>query len=92
MSEVATLKVPPPPRRGILASPPAPAIEQPLENMAKPNSGIQDLNFKVDPDFHLAFKLAATMKGMSMKEVLEASFKHWVERYGDNRLRAMLPD
>lgn len=83
--------VPPPPRRGLMTPPPAPKVEPPTENMQKPNSGIQDMNFKVDPDFHMAFKLAATRKGMSMKELLEASFRAWLELHGDERLRAMLP-
>jgi hypothetical protein len=38
-----------------------------------------DLNFKVDPDFHQSFKTEATVRRMSMKELLEASFKAFLE-------------
>ncbi len=38
-----------------------------------------DLNFKVDPDFHRSFKTKATTRGMSMKELLEASFRAFLE-------------
>ena len=38
-----------------------------------------DLNFKVGPDFHQAFKTEATIRRMSMKELLEASFKAFLE-------------
>jgi hypothetical protein len=84
--------VPPPPRgrtRGILAEVPKPA-EAP-DNMAKPPGGIQDMNFKMDADFHLAFKTAATMNKMAMKELLEASFRCWVEQYGSDVVKSLLP-
>jgi hypothetical protein len=51
---------------------------------------MQDLNFKIEPAFHRAFKLAATLNGMSMRELLEASFKTWVEKYGDKQLKALI--
>lgn len=70
---------------------PQSARPTPPNNMAKPNSGYQDLNFKVDPDFHRAFKLTAAMKGMQMKELLEASFRTWVEQYGDETIKAIIP-
>ncbi len=38
-----------------------------------------DLNFKVDPDFHKLFKTQAIIRGMTMKELLEASFKAFLE-------------
>ena len=45
-------------------------------NSTRPNV---DLNFKVDPDFHQSFKTEATIRRMSMKELLEASFKAFLE-------------
>ncbi len=45
-------------------------------NLTRPNV---DLNFKVDPDFHQSFKTEATLRRMSMKELLEASFKAFLE-------------
>lgn len=89
----AQAKVPPPPsrnlRRGLMVSIPMPAAAP--DNLSKPNSGVQDLNFKVDPELHRAFKLAATMRGMSMKDLLDASFRCWLEQYGDEQLKALLP-
>ena len=37
----------------------------------------QDLNFKVAPDFHRAFKLQAIHRGMSMREMLEKMATEW---------------
>jgi hypothetical protein len=77
-------KGPPPRRHGsrdIVVTPPT--------NLQKSNSGLQDLNFKVDPGFHTVFKVVATIKGMSMKELLEASFKAWVDKFGDDQIRAI---
>jgi hypothetical protein len=85
---------PPPPRaakRGILAAVPEITEAAAPDNMQKANSGIQDMNFKVDPGFHQAFKVAAAVKGMAMKDLLEASFRCWVEQYGDAALKALLP-
>ncbi len=77
-------QVPPPPsrqRRGIIAEIPKP--DQSENNLSKPNSGLQDMNFKMDIDFHQEFKMAAVKRKMTMKELLEASFRCWVEHYGD---------
>ena len=41
--------------------------------------GLQDMNFKVHPAFHRQFKMTAAAQGMSMKELLEASFQAWKE-------------
>jgi hypothetical protein len=85
--------VPPPSRaakRGIMASVPQ-LVETPsLNNMQKVNSGFQDMNFKVDPNFHLRFKAVATVKGMPMKDLLEASFGAWLEKYGDAQTKAVI--
>jgi hypothetical protein len=37
----------------------------------------QDLNFKVDPDFHKRFKIEAVKRGLSMREMLEQMAKDW---------------
>jgi hypothetical protein len=82
----------PPPRvakRGILAE--VPKVDAPAENLATSNSGTQDLNFKVDPQMHRAFRTAASIKGLKMKELLEASFRCWVEHYGDDTIKALVP-
>lgn len=84
--------VPPPPRtrRGIIAEVPQ-ADGNIVDNLSKPNTGLQDMNFKMDADFHRAFKVAASMRNMAMKEMLEASFRCWVEHYGDPSIQALLP-
>ena len=92
MTENVKPMVPPPPRapnRGLLM--PVPKTEAPTDNLSKPVTALQDLNFKMDPDFHRAFKAVATLRGMSMKELLEASFRCWLEHYGDDQLRMLLP-
>jgi hypothetical protein len=89
------LVVPPPPRskqRGLQAPPPAPNdIAEAAPNLATANSGIQDMNFKMDPAFHRAFKTTASMRNMAMKELLEASFRCWVEEHGNDIEKALLP-
>jgi hypothetical protein len=45
------------------------------------------MNFKVSPDFHRRFKLEATLRGRSMKELLEASFKTYLEQHGGSMER-----
>jgi hypothetical protein len=84
--------VPPPPRaarRGLQVPPPAPA--QAPDNLAKSNAGLQDMNFKMDTDFHRAFKTTASMRNMAMKELLEASFRCWIEVYGTDLEKQLLP-
>ncbi len=80
-------RMPPPPA----ASQPVPVakrlpeVPKPVEtpnNLSIGSDGIRDLNFKVSPEFHLRFKTTATLWGMSMKELLEASYAAWVEKYG----------
>jgi hypothetical protein len=85
--------VPPPPRarqnRGLQTPPPQP--NQVSDNLAKANSGIQDMNFKMDGEFHRAFKTTASMRNMAMKELLEASFRCWVEQNGSELEKQLLP-
>ncbi len=83
-------QVPPPPRRrGILQAVPSVAEETPPNNMQVSNTGTQDLNFKVDPEFHQVFKVVAAIKGMKMKDLLESCFAAWVEKYGDEQIRSL---
>lgn len=77
------LNVPPPPRSSSSRLPDAPPTSADVpDNLSRPSDGFQDLNFKVSSDFHRRFKLTAATWGMSMKELLEASFKKWVEEHG----------
>lgn len=39
-----------------------------------------DLNFKVSPEFHRAFKVQASLRGLSMRELLELAFNDYVKR------------
>ena len=57
--------------------------------MQKTNSGFQDMNFKVDPEFHTVFKVVAAIKGMPMKDLLESAFAAWVEKFGDDQIKAI---
>jgi hypothetical protein len=41
------------------------------------------MNFKMPSDFHRAFKMSAAARNMPMKEMLEASYRCWVEVFGD---------
>lgn len=52
----------------------------------------KDLNFKVDPQFHQAFKLAATGACISMKDLLEDCFWFWINRLNDLDQRKRLRD
>jgi hypothetical protein len=55
------------------------------------NTGVHDMNFKMDPDFHRAFKATASIRNMAMKELLEASFRCWVDAHGDDLIKSLLP-
>jgi hypothetical protein len=46
------------------------------DNM-KPKTKYKDLNFKVSDAFSREFKLTATARGQSMKELLEECFATW---------------
>jgi hypothetical protein len=67
-------------------SPPPAPIETP-SNISKTAEKYQDMNFKVSEDFHTDFKLTATAWKMSMKELMEASYKLWVENNGNRPKR-----
>lgn len=54
----------------------------PADNLGKPATGkLQDLNFKVEPDFHYQFKMEAVKRRMSMQELMRASFFEYIERH-----------
>jgi hypothetical protein len=55
------------------------------------NSNLQDMNFKVNPEFHRLFRFASALNGMSMKELLDASFRAWINRCGADALKELLP-
>jgi hypothetical protein len=61
------------------------ASEKPPENTA-----IVDLNFKVTDLFRRKYKIIAAHTGMTMKEVLEDSCEVWLQKNGDDKLRAMI--
>ena len=75
--KVVECYIPLPPGLG-WAREPAPVASRPDVDFNSIRLNV-DLNFKVDPDFHRAFKTEATVRGMSMKELLEASFKAFLE-------------
>lgn len=81
---MSTKIAPPPPKRAsrLAVQPPLPL--QAPDNLTKPTDQgkLQDLNFKVSPDFHIQFKGEATLRGMSMKEFLEACFLCYTEKHG----------
>jgi hypothetical protein len=58
--------------------------------MAPPSPKLKDLNFKVDPSFHRAFKTTSAMSGLSMKELLEASLHAWIDAHGAETLKAVV--
>ena len=55
------------------------------------HKGQQDLNFKVSPEMHRAFKATASLKGILMIDLLEASFQCWQEKFGDEQTRNLMP-
>jgi hypothetical protein len=80
VSEVVDLPKAKPARSRLPATP---KPKETRDNLSVPSDGLRDLNFKVSPEFHRLFKGTAVAWGMSMKELLEASFKTWREQYGN---------
>ena len=79
---------PPPPKRG-LASALGSVTEIKIQQAPTPNNAakpsderLKDLNFKVDEAFHLEFKMTASLRRLTMKELLEASFQAWKDKHG----------
>jgi len=61
------------------------ALDAPVpDNLSIPTDQWADLNFKVSPAFHRAFKKEATDRGWSMKELLEASLRMFLEKHQPN--------
>jgi hypothetical protein len=52
---------------------------------------LKDLNFKVKPDLHYAFKMIAARRDMKMKDLLKASLRAWIDAYGDDDDRELMP-
>lgn len=78
--------VPPPPRAkaGVSRLPsPAPASAEAPNNLATPTEDIVFLSFKVSPKFRRQFKRTANEWGMTSRELMEASFRHWLEKHGE---------
>jgi hypothetical protein len=81
-------KPPPPPAKpaavvtGTGEAPPPIAV---VHNLKKPQIGeLKPLNFKVDPEFHRAFKAYAASHGISMLELLREGFELVKEHRGSH--------
>jgi hypothetical protein len=61
------------------------------DTSAKPEMQVphQDMNFKVSPGWHRGFKGLASMLGISMKALMEACVRAWLDKYGDDHHRAL---
>jgi hypothetical protein len=79
-----SLKIPPAPKRKsrLTVAPPKP--ETVSNHLSEPSDAgvLTDMNFKVAPAVHRRFKVEASMRGMSMKELLEAMMKFYFEAHG----------
>ena len=71
----------PPPKRRLQIEPPKP-VETPANLTEESTGRLVDLNFKVSEEFRWLFKITAVNKKMTMRELLEASFKHWAAEFG----------
>jgi hypothetical protein len=87
--ETTRAPVPPPPRKpssrltAALGEPSVTIKAVTLNNAAKPSDDrLKDLNFKVKEGFHVEFKTTASIRRMSMKELLEACFEAWKDKHG----------
>lgn len=66
----------PAPRRSTKGTPPT--AEESPRNLDIPDSGdLAPLNFKVEPAFRREFKTYASTLGISMKELLDRSFREY---------------
>jgi hypothetical protein len=62
--------------------------------MSTPNASARTLfvlSAPVEPDLHYSFKITATRRKMPIKDLLDASFRCWLARYGDAEEKALLP-
>lgn len=78
------VKIAPPSGRRRLPEPPKP--DSAPDNLGTPTDEgfetFQNLNFKVPPAFHRRFRLEATLRQLSMKALLEASFQCYLDTNG----------
>jgi hypothetical protein len=74
-------KVPPPAGPSRKGAPPTTA--QTMANLDKPEpGGIDNLSFKVSPEFKRAFRIYAMTRGITAKELLERCFEFYEEHHG----------
>jgi hypothetical protein len=66
----------PPPRRSTKGAPPT-ADETPHNLDIHDTGDLAPLNFKVEPAFRKEFKIYASRLGISMKELLDRSFREY---------------
>lgn len=53
----------------------------------RPSTALRDLNFKVHPDFHKKFKLAAAHHEIAMSSFLQMLFYDWLNQPGQKAIR-----
>ena len=66
-------------RQATLAEPPAAAPDNPTKPC---DNASKDVNFKMPLKFHAVFKGEAALRGLKMKEMLEAAFGCFLDTYG----------
>lgn len=71
---------PPPPPANRLPAPP-PRLDETPTNMGTPTEDLVTMNFKVPPRLRMQFKSESSMRGMSMRDMLEASFKFYCQKF-----------
>jgi hypothetical protein len=57
--------------------------------MAKPKSGFQDLRSPLKCT--ALSKATASLRGIPMKDLLEAAFRCWQEKFGDDTTKSLMP-
>jgi hypothetical protein len=74
---------PPPPKSKSkrVGLPEAPK-EAPANLVANTTDGYADLGFKVTPEFRQRYKMVSVIQNISMKELMEESFKLYCETHG----------
>jgi hypothetical protein len=66
----------PPPKRSTKGAPPS--TDETLNNLEIPDTGdLAPMNFKVEPAFKKEYKIYASRLGISMKELLDRSFREY---------------
>jgi len=73
-------RIPPPRRHSTKGQPPT--ADEAVYTLDQPDSGdLTPLNFKVSTAFRKAYKTYASRAGISMKELLDRSFREYQERH-----------